>query len=1061
MLAAVNSRPNRDDGEDGEYDPEEVEKGWLSPPSSFPVEALLQVTEWRGLGLRDRLGEAHHLDIGGDSISIQVYPKASPGKSNGTSTGGGGVFISIPVETVAAASKVLVGARSLQVDVSLSECPALARLARTPPEENAATANCTVIIQLEGGSQMFSRFRQAIAALKSKVPDVAKEAKPSRGSKSTKGSLALEHAEVFKPSDEVEGAEGVEEDLDDDDEEESHTNHRKRPRAVCGLAGSVSNRSRITPRKDGRSDSDRGGEDQKIASSEKASSGRKAKRPHKAPLDTPIDTPVSAPAAAAKVNTSTASSAEKKQIKDHAKGEIPTPAAGSFRRIAQGAAVTAHDSSFQARESSEGSPRSFSDDADAMAARDDDDGDSWMAPRRHLHLAPASATVKRKARVETGSRNRDGSGKVRAATGDGGSTLRVGSTEWDISEDDGGDEGHCEKGSDGRHRLEKVTPRSNAKAKPRATKAGGAGSGPGSSVLSGSKNTPSPPASLSRRRGGARSRGSKIAGGGSSKASATVEEIGAASTKGGRHRRLWGVDEDQKKHASSFKEGEELGTCSRSVVVASAEARSDSGGGSGSSSGRGRISGGVGGSKGKGGGGGGGGGGDSLNVGAARGGRNRPSRREAASRALKALSPPPSQSSSSSSSSSLSDSDAESSTNSRQPPHGNAGGRKGSSHQTRVPAAAAGSREEDSAEQSSEQRKLRAHVQVGEAAGSVGSLSQQSCFSFGGDEDDGDNDNDAEYVEEDEGGAECDKDGSEVLDEPASPTSDCLDEELTERSTNGGGASSPRGRQGAVPAKTDGRARQQQQQQQQLGDEGYEKQEEGREQEGKSDRDGENGNSNSDNDYNLEEDDIEEAVEGGEDEDGGEEDSLILAQIYKQLVAASQARTKRIKKRKTDSAVEATRAECQEYVESVTQAVSEHWRRQAQDLLEQGRQAEEDVVAAREAVRVLTLQHEEQRQAARDRVEKLASTLKRLKSYFGPGPGASSSTKLENAWLGEGVELQQKLQKHRESAVVRFSATLSSNKKAKKGGRGGGGDSTSISSLLSHLTMHAEGSYAV
>ncbi|CBJ27777.1 hypothetical protein Esi_0084_0095 [Ectocarpus siliculosus] len=1055
MLAAVNSRPNGDDGEDGEYDPEEDEKGWLSPPSSFPVEALLQVTEWRGLGLRDRLGEAHHLDIGGDSISIQVYPKASPGKTSGTSTGGGGVFISIPAETVAAASKVLVGARSLQVDVSLSECPALARLVRTPPEENAATANCTIIIQLEGGSQMFSRFRQAIAALKSKVPDVAKEAKPSRGSKSTKGSSALEHAEVFKPSDELEGAEGVEEDLDDDDEEGTQTNHRKRPRAVCGLAGSVSNRSRITPRKDGRRDSDRGGEDQ-TASREKASSGRKAKRAHRAPLNTPTDSPVSAPAAAARVNTSTASSAEKKRITDHAKGEVPTPAAGSFRRIAQGAAVTAHDSSLQARESSEGSSRSFSDDADATAARDDDGGDSWMAPRRHLDLAPASATAKRKdkqARTKTGSRNRDGSGKVRAAKGDGGSSLRGGSTEWDISEDDGGDEGHCEKGSAGRHRLEEVTPRSKAKAKPRAAKAGGAGPGPGSSVLSGSKNTPSPPASVSRRRGGARSSGTKVAGGGSSIASATVEEIAAASAKGGRHRRLWGLDEDQKQHASSSKQGEELGISTLSVVVASAEGRSDGEGGSGSSSGSGRIGGSVSGSKGKGG----GGGGDSLNVGAARGGRNRPSRREAASRALKALSPPPSPSSSSSSSS---DSDAESSASNRQRPHGNAGGRKGSSHQTTVPAAATGSREEDRAEKSSEQRKLRAHVQVGEAAGSVGSLSQQSFFSFGGDEDGGDNDNDAEYVEEDEGGAESDKDGSEELDEAASPTSDCSDEELTERSTSGGGAAPTRGRQGAVPAKTDRRARQQQQQQQ-LGDEGYENQEEGEEQEGKSGRDGDHGNSNSDNDYNLEEDDIEEAVEGGEDEDGGEEDSLILAQIYKQLVAASQARTKRIKKRKTDSAVEATRAECRDYVESVSQAVSEHWRRQAQDLLEQGRQAEEDVVAAREVVRVLTLQHEDQRQAARDRVEKLASTLKSLESYFGPGPGASSTTKLENAWLGEGVELQQKLQKHRESAVARFSVTLSSNKKANKGGRGGGGDSTSIASLLSHLTMHAEGSSAV
>lgn len=73
---------------------------------------------------------------------------------------------------------------------------------------------------------------------------MAKEVKPTRGSKSTKGSSTLEHMEVFKPSDEVEGAEGVEEDLDDDDEEESQTNHRKRPRAMCGLAGYVSNRVR-------------------------------------------------------------------------------------------------------------------------------------------------------------------------------------------------------------------------------------------------------------------------------------------------------------------------------------------------------------------------------------------------------------------------------------------------------------------------------------------------------------------------------------------------------------------------------------------------------------------------------------------------------------------------------------------------------------------------------------------------------------------------------------------------------------------------------------------------
>lgn len=92
----------------------------------------------------------------------------------------------------------------------------------------------------------------------------------------------------------------------------------------------------------------------------------------------------------------------------------------------------------------------------------------------------------------------------------------------------------------------------------------------------------------------------------------------------------------------------------------------------------------------------------------------------------------------------------ESSTSSRESPHGNGGGRKGSLHKTEVPATAAGSREEDSAEQSAEQRELRVDVQVSEAAASVASLSQQSCLSFGGDE--GDGDNDAEYVEEGEVG---------------------------------------------------------------------------------------------------------------------------------------------------------------------------------------------------------------------------------------------------------------------------------------------------------------------
>ncbi|CAM9519524.1 unnamed protein product, partial [Hapterophycus canaliculatus] len=119
MLSSLNSNNDGDDDD-----------AWASPPSSFPVDALLQQsTEWLGLGLSNRLGEAKWLDVGGDSLSIQVHPRATLANHEGDRTpsssggggGGGGVFVSIPAETVATSGKVLVSLRSLQIDISLSE----------------------------------------------------------------------------------------------------------------------------------------------------------------------------------------------------------------------------------------------------------------------------------------------------------------------------------------------------------------------------------------------------------------------------------------------------------------------------------------------------------------------------------------------------------------------------------------------------------------------------------------------------------------------------------------------------------------------------------------------------------------------------------------------------------------------------------------------------------------------------------------------------------------------------------------------------------------------------
>ena len=50
-----------------------------------------------------------------------------------------------------------------------------------------------------------------------------------------------------------------------------------------------------------------------------------------------------------------------------------------------------------------------------------------------------------------------------------------------------------------------------------------------------------------------------------------------------------------------------------------------------------------------------------------------------------------------------------------------------------------------------------------------------------------------------------------------------------------------------------------------------------------------------------------------------------------------------------------------------SQTVTGYWRQQAEDLVERGLQAEDAVAAARERVRALAVEHEEQWQASMDR----------------------------------------------------------------------------------------------
>lgn len=61
--------------------------------------------------------------------------------------------------------------------------------------------------------------------------------------------------------------------------------------------------------------------------------------------------------------------------------------------------------------------------------------------------------------------------------------------------------------------------------------------------------------------------------------------------------------------------------------------------------------------------------------------------------------------------------------------------------------------------------------------------------------------------------------------------------------------------------------------------------------------------------------------------------------------------------------------------ERLTKVLTDHWRRQTDELLEQARQADEGVVAARASVEELIFQHESQWQASRDRLCRTTAIL--------------------------------------------------------------------------------------
>eukprot|EP00904_Undaria_pinnatifida_P002267 jgi/Undpi1/12040/HiC_scaffold_4.g01739.m1 len=372
MLATINvgDRDSDDDGYGG-------------PPSSFPVETVYQVTDWTGLGCEQRLGHVKWLDVGGDSISIQVYSKSSWEEDGELSPG---MFVSIPASVVAASSKIMVGTRSMQLDVP---------------------------------------FLQAIAVL---ISTVAKHGEEHQSSRTIKASVVSSNDVPGHPS----------------GKDRRQPNKQLSPAIVRGIHGNEAKRARRpeeTPTKAtepqartvSRAHHDQCPNNVAFAGwqspecdqactaadpNSKDSGGRPGKEDLVHKKSRPATEPVASPFDLTEEGD--IGSANAMAAPPPKKNPSPAKTTRSIRSIAEGSSTAPLLGS-----------------GDDAVDDEDDENDSWMEPRRHLDLAPVivggkkdkSRAPKVKKEKETGRANK----KV-AASGCGSKKFSATQKDWEISD---------------------------------------------------------------------------------------------------------------------------------------------------------------------------------------------------------------------------------------------------------------------------------------------------------------------------------------------------------------------------------------------------------------------------------------------------------------------------------------------------------------------------------------------------------------------------------------------------------------------------------------------------
>eukprot|EP00903_Cladosiphon_okamuranus_P017702 g16301.t1 len=936
-------------GEDEEEE-EEEEDCWVAPPSSFPVEALFQATAWQGLGMSQRIGNGMWVDVNGDNIGIQVYPRASPGKFRGPAAplslpGGSGVFMSVSSETVKRSSKVLVAKRSLQLDVPFSECPTLAKLAHMPPGEVAESGRCTLILQLGGGARVFTQFRKAITALISATPPsgsvAAKTPKVVRGSKNAA----------------VEGAKVEEEKSRFDTNTNTNINIKKRPRTACGLASSSSKTMPPT-------------------------SSRQAA----VALVTPLDhsaAAAEAPRRFARRLTPTA----KKVLADSVTDDLPTTTAvktrargggggasaqrlpaGSFRGIAWGSGGRAKHSS--AEGSSGGSRarlRRPTDDIERKEEEEEEEAE-WMSPQRCLDLAPVPVAVKKKEqqrqlRKSRPSREKNGydygqpwPSKGRREVGRSADEGRaLDKTEWDPSDNDGDD---SDVGQTSRRPQQATPPQDKNNTQARVLTRGRATGSRTSSQHQQDRPLP----------GGAESR---------------PEDNRAANR----------TEEGTSHHAHLSRSGEEDGDAGQRGAAATVTPKPQTRGA----------------------------GGLCVEAGTTpppRAGKKCGATVVASNHVVEGVAGTTERTGEDKDISNISDISDPALTGHSSIDEGDGGG---------IAAAVTGSSSSRGGHRGSE-RKRGARPPLSPPSRQPQRQRQQEKRR--GADDNAEEGRDRDCRSGGGGGDGGGGGGGGLTDRGAG---DEFGEEVCR--SQGGEENGERG----------------------MGMDDLEDLEDLEE-----DEDVEDGGED-DIEWAKGDDEGQDQVGGGEeweDEDDEEEDDdyalVKVTRMLQQFVADAQEKDRQLKKRKVDTALEDARGLSLGYIDQVSMQVTGHWKSLVDDLMERGRNAEEGVAAAEEAVASLTVQQEAQWQSARDRVYKHESALKRLEALLGASAGASSSasiSELEREWQAGGASIQLKLQSHREGAVSRFSAWLTdSSKKAKRSPGGGGvGGKGDIASLLGHL----------